>query len=122
MQRIFKNTLSINDRPIRTVISKKDSATGDFVADDLRGKHNKHQTDEDKTINEGIRQHIDSIPKVESHYLRANTSREFIEGGKSFADLHRDYVDECRSLQQPSGSYKKYNNKYFYIRSEKGSM
>lgn len=104
----FKNTLGINDRPIRTVISKKNTATGGVVADDLRGKHNKHQTDEDKSISDSIRRHIDSIPKVESHYLRANTSREFIEGGKSIADLHRDYADECKSLQQPSGTYKKY--------------
>lgn len=93
------------------LFQKKTLQQGVFLADDIRGKHNKHQTDEDKTINEGIKQHIDSIPKVESwdYYLRANTSREFIEGGKSIADLHRDYVDECRSLQRPSGSYKKYN-------------
>ncbi|XP_046665796.1 uncharacterized protein LOC124357786 [Homalodisca vitripennis] len=103
----FRNTLGINDRPIRTVIDKKDASSG-FVAGDLRGKHDKHQTDQDKLINEGIRRHIESIPKIESHYLRANTTREFIEGGKTISDLHRDYVEHCKSLQKPHGNYKKY--------------
>lgn len=34
----------------------------------------------------------DTIPKIESHYTRVNTSRVFIDGSKSIADIHNDYV------------------------------
>ena len=46
---------------------------------------------EDPAIKDGVIDHINTIPRIESHYLRAQSTREFIEGGKSLADLHRDY-------------------------------
>ncbi|KAJ8964508.1 hypothetical protein NQ314_004796 [Rhamnusium bicolor] len=84
----FKATLDINDRTIDTVIKKRTS-TGS-VSDDNRGKHGKHRKIDDD-IKNGVRAHINSIPRIESHYLRAQTSKEFIEGGKTIAELHRDY-------------------------------
>lgn len=42
-------------------------------------------------MKDGVRNHIKSIPRIESHYLRAQTTKEFIDGGKTIADLHRDY-------------------------------
>jgi hypothetical protein len=71
---------------IRTVLAKKD-VTG-FDATDLRGKHDKHPTAEVKN------NVLDSIPKIESHYLRAQTKRNYTEGSKSLADLYRDYKKE----------------------------
>lgn len=88
----FKNTLDINDRPIRTVIEKM-SENG-VVEDDKRGKHGKQTKVPDDVI-QGIKNHIESIPRIESHYLRKQTSREYIEGGKSLADLFRDYKKKC---------------------------
>ena len=67
----FKNTLSINDRMIRTVLSKlKDG----FVEKDKRGKHLNHKK-LDSDIKDGVRAHINSIPRIESHYLRSQTTR-----------------------------------------------
>jgi hypothetical protein len=90
---LFKATLDINDRPIRTVLAKKD-VTG-FVATDLRGKHDKHPTAEVKN------NVLDSIPKIESHYLRAQTKRNYTEGSKSLADLYRDYKKERVEFNLP---------------------
>lgn len=42
-------------------------------------------------ILESIKSHINSIPRIESHYQRANTSRELIDGGLSIAEMHRHY-------------------------------
>lgn len=93
----FKNTLSINDRTIRTVLSKlKDG----FVEKDKRGKHLNHKK-LDLSIKDGVRAHINSIPRIESHYLRSQTTREFIDGGKSLADIHRDYVNVCKQNNLP---------------------
>ncbi|XP_073999030.1 uncharacterized protein [Rhodnius prolixus] len=99
----FRSTLDITDRPIRTVISKRDQVGG-MIAPDFRGKHEKHHR-LDANIKEGIRRHINSIPRIESHYTRARSSREFIEGGKSLRDLHRDYVKECTENNLPYGKY-----------------
>lgn len=42
-------------------------------------------------LTQSVKEHINSIPRIESHYLRAQSTREFIEGGKTLAQLYRDY-------------------------------
>lgn len=61
----FKATLGINDRPIRTIAQKKKSG---IVLSDLRGKHRNHFT-VDEAMKTSVRQHIQSIQRIESHYL-----------------------------------------------------
>jgi len=58
------------------VLEKKHKFVGTILEEDRRGKHCKHKKVDDK-IKEEIRQHIASIPKIESHYTRANTSKYF---------------------------------------------
>ncbi|KAG5882972.1 hypothetical protein JTB14_026430 [Gonioctena quinquepunctata] len=87
----FKATLDINDRPIRTALSK--NTDNGFLEPDGRGKHG-HQPTVDPEIEESIKTFINSIPRIESHYLRAQTTREFIESSKCLADLYRDYEEE----------------------------
>ena len=96
--------MDINDRPIRTVLGKQKKIAGTLLQPDLRGKHDNHAT-VSQEIRDGIKQHIDSIPKIESHYTRANTSRTFIEGSKSIADIHKDYVPKCKEEQKQFGNY-----------------
>lgn len=55
---------------------------------------------------------------MESHYIRKNTTREFIEGGKTLADLYRDYKKDCQTKQQPYANetmYSRIFNKDFNI-------
>lgn len=101
----FKNTLGINDRPIRTVMKKKNNG---FIELESRGKHSNHFK-VNPEIKHSVRRHINSIPRMESHYLRANTSREYIEGGKSLADLHRDYQQEQTNMGEPSANLMMYS-------------
>lgn len=103
----FKGTLAITDRPIRTVLHKKQQSVSGMIGTDLRGKHGKHRRTDD-AIKEGVRRHIDSIPKIESHYCRKDTTKEYIEGGKSVAELHRDYVDQCKTDNLPYANYLMY--------------
>lgn len=86
----FKATLDINDRVINTVRSKT-TANG-FVAEDLRGKHSKPKLTE---ASEYVREFINSIPRIESHYLRAQTSREYIEGSRTLSEIYNDYKLTC---------------------------
>lgn len=88
----FKNTLGINDRPIRTVIDKID--TNGFLQQENRGKHKKQVKVSDDS-KQRVKEHINSIPRIESHYLRKQTTREYIDGGKNLTDLYKDYKSDC---------------------------
>ena len=73
----FKNTLDINDRTIRTVIDKQNKVAGTLVEKDKRGRHDNHTT-VDPEITKRVKAHIDSIPRIESHYTRARSTRTYI--------------------------------------------
>lgn len=111
----FKNTLALNDRPISTAISKK-TETG-FIQTELRGKHGKQRTVE-PDVYESVKRFINTIPRIESHYLRAQTSREYIQCDKSLADLYRDYKEDRVKENLPFASTSTFNrifNKDFNI-------
>lgn len=84
----FMNTLNVGDRFIRTSWAKSKDCT--IVEKDKRGNHRRHQTIE-KSVKDSIRQHINSFQRIESHYLRAQTSREFIDGSLTLANMYRFY-------------------------------
>lgn len=92
--------MDITDRPIRTVISKNNNG---FLEADGRGKHGNHKK-VDLEIKEGIRSFINRIPRVESHYTRSKSTREYIEGNKSIASIYRDYVQDCATMKVPCGN------------------
>lgn len=103
----FKGTLAITDRPIRTVLHKKLESISGMISTDLRGKHDNHRKIDD-AIKEAVRRHINSIPRIESHYCRKDSKKEYIEGGKTVADLHRDYVKQCEENNLPHANYLMY--------------
>lgn len=94
----FKNTLGINDRPIRTVLdSKNQQGTTDNI--EKRGKHS--NTGVSAEIIDSVKQHIESIPRIESHYLQKQTTKQYIDGGKTLTDLYNDYKKDCVSKNAP---------------------
>ncbi|KAG5889349.1 hypothetical protein JTB14_033443 [Gonioctena quinquepunctata] len=101
-----KATLDINDRPIRTALSKK--TDNGFLEPDGRGKHG-HQPTVDPEIEESIKTFINSIHRIESHYLRPQTTREFIESSKCLADLYRDYKEERERANKCVASVSMFN-------------
>lgn len=85
-------TLCISDKFIRTFIKKYNG--GDFTLKDLREKHGKQKTLDPELVTK-IKNHINSFPRIESHYLRNQTSREFIDGSLTLSEMHRLYIEEC---------------------------
>lgn len=98
----FINTLGISDRQIRTVKNKTDPQG--FVSKDIRGKHLARKPT-DPVLIESIKQHINSIPRIESHYLRASTSKEYIGGDKTIMDLWRDFDKGQKEENKPTCDY-----------------
>ncbi|CAH1098832.1 unnamed protein product [Psylliodes chrysocephalus] len=84
----FKATLDLGDQAIKTALMKKSEAR--FIEGEQRGKHKNYPT-VDPAVEESVVQFINSIPRVESHYLRAQTTREYIQSERSFANIYQDY-------------------------------
>lgn len=101
------NTLGISERAIRTVIGATLSGTGIDPLEDKRGKHaNRKKIDEEILIS--VRNHIYSIPRVDSHYVRKDTKREFIDGGLTIADMHRQCSAERSAINMQPANYDTY--------------
>lgn len=97
-------TLDINDRVVRTVFAKTESG---FMEKDMRGRHGNHRSLAD-SVKQSVRDHINLIPRMESHYVRQNTKREFIDGGKCLTELHADYYISCNNKGIPPANYDMY--------------
>lgn len=97
------NTLGIGERTIRTIIQSKMSGNG-IIPEDKRGKHNNRRKI-DEEILQSIRDHINSVPRIESHYVRSETHREFIDGGLTIAEMHRHYTIARSSVNKPAANY-----------------
>lgn len=107
--KFFRSTLGVSERFIRTVKAKND---GGFLEGEKRGIKPSNKLSQE--ITNGMREHLASIPAVESHYTRANTQRKFIAGGKNLSDLYRDYVEMCRASGTPSGKYSMYRHIFLF--------
>ncbi|KAF6205558.1 hypothetical protein GE061_019731 [Apolygus lucorum] len=94
-KKLFNATLGISHRWITTI---KEKTKYGILQPDLRGRHENHNNVNDDVLDD-MRAHINSIPRIASHYLRAQTTREFIEGGKSIASIYRDYVEFCKKRE-----------------------
>lgn len=105
----FISTLGITQRCIRSVIKKRKE--GSF--EEKRGKHGK-QPHSDNDVKNKVRAHIASIPKIESHYTRAHSQKEYIEGGKTIVDLYKDYKADCEKNGENFASLSMYRNIFNY--------
>ncbi|CAG4919702.1 unnamed protein product [Colias eurytheme] len=105
-KKFLLNTLGIAERTLRTVIHAKNEDLG-AAPQDKRGHHKNHSNLPEE-VRQSIIDHIQSIPKIESHYLRANTSREYVDGGLSVSEMDRNYEVLRRENNLPTAPYAAY--------------
>nr|CAI5822941.1 unnamed protein product [Callosobruchus analis] len=86
----FLGTLSISQKSIYTVYMNSRNV-GNTPARSVQGKHTKHSIPED--AKQLIRDHIESVPKIDSHYCRADTTRQYMESSLNIAKLYKLYVN-----------------------------
>lgn len=101
-KKYFINTLDISDRQLRTV-KKKTNSQG-FVEQDRRGKHDNRKKVKPELLQD-IKDYINSIPRIESHYLRATTSKEYISESKTITDLWKDFNQQQKEKSRPECDY-----------------
>lgn len=63
----------------------------------------------DEAIRTRIIEHINRIPKIESHYTRRNTTKHYIEGGRTITGIYSDYLNDCKKDNVVSCNFN-----YFY--------
>ena len=85
----YLNTLNIDAKRIRNA-----HASGNPVspAPYKRGRHVKKTC---ASLRASIRQHIDSIPVIESHYCRRDTNKVYLNGQLNLKILYEKYVEYC---------------------------
>lgn len=93
-KKFFTSTLSISNNSITTVIAKTNE-TG-YVEDEKRGKHNNRVNKTDESKIEEIVSHINLFPRIESHYCRARTKKEYLDGSLNLSIMYRLYVEKSQ--------------------------
>lgn len=88
----YCGTLAISQKPIYT--AHKRSTISNTLQKSTQGKHRKKYTSDDAT--NLVRKHISMFPKVESHYCRADSKREYLEGNLSIMKMYDMYKDFAR--------------------------
>ncbi|KAK3929722.1 Phosphoglycolate phosphatase [Frankliniella fusca] len=91
-KKMFTNTLVIGDGVIVTAHNhcKKGSSTPD-----KRGKYHNRPNKATEVQKSNIRAHINSFPRIPSHYVRAKCQREYLECGLSISKMAAEYKKWC---------------------------
>lgn len=89
---VFMSTLDISSRAIFTATKKMSNG---ILEIDQRGRHGNLGRRVDDEIKEGIRNHIKFFASVPSHYCRANSTIQFIDGSLNISLMYKLYVEKC---------------------------
>lgn len=67
----------MSDKFIRTVTEKSRTDVSGIIEENRRGKHG-NLSRVNNNINDSVRNFIEAIPKIESHYYRADTRKNIL--------------------------------------------
>lgn len=87
-KKMFLDTLDISERVVFTAIGKLTDLG--VCESEKRGKCSGRGLSEEK---ERIKQHINSFPRLESHYARKDSRREYLESNLSILKMYEMYID-----------------------------
>lgn len=91
---MFLNTLSIGERTVQTALAKWRSGGGS-VSPDRRGGTRTIVMDDE--IKQGVLRHVNTFQPVESHYVRKDTSKIYLDGDLTFTKMFSLYNEWCIS-------------------------
>lgn len=89
----FLKTLDIGQAVVYTVLEKTKENKG-FLLGDQRGKTASRSTPDD--ARDIIRRHIDTFPRIPSHYCRAQSQREYLDPHLSILKMYSLYTTWCK--------------------------
>lgn len=92
MQNFFLNTLGVTEKVVRTSLEKVNCFG--VVEPERRGGRYKTMKENDKNLREEVINHINRFGRVEGHYVRAESTREFLHEDLNISRMYRMYVNE----------------------------
>ncbi|KAL4702155.1 hypothetical protein ACJJTC_014999 [Scirpophaga incertulas] len=122
-RKMFLNTLSIGEKTVRTAFKKLGTSTNEHCLNDLRGRHLNRPKKIKEAVIDSVKDHIDSLAPIESHYCRKNSTKKYLDGQLSYKRLHNLYTEwllhqnydcEIASLRQYQDIVNKNFNIAFY--------
>lgn len=111
-KKFYLGTLDISQK--RVANYHKKAAQNVFI--DRRGVHTKRSIPEETKAY--IREHINSFPRMPSHYCRSNTKKEYLEAELTLARMYNLYVEKCQEesvVPAKSHLYRKIFNTEFNL-------
>lgn len=111
----FLGTLSVSQKTIYNVHETK-NISGNTPRVTLQGRHTKHIISEE--AKNAVRDHIKSIPKIDSHYCRAHTQREYVESTlniRKMYELYKETMEEQNKEAVKESQYRFIFNTEFNI-------
>ncbi|KAK3891642.1 hypothetical protein Pcinc_004489 [Petrolisthes cinctipes] len=103
---LFLNTLSISEKTVRTALKKK--MPSGTVEIEKRGGRQDHLQEEDKQRKDKIKAHIDRFPRMESHYCRSKSTRDYLHSDLNQKKMYEMFLAECCVPEELSASYTTY--------------
>ncbi|KAJ8685237.1 hypothetical protein QAD02_021030 [Eretmocerus hayati] len=105
-QEMFLNTLDVSVSIVRTTLGKMRERSA--VLEDERGKAPKISMRSNPEKLSSARDHINSFPRVESHYTRKDSSKEYLEEGLSIKAMYGLCKEWAEDNQRPIASEHQY--------------
>ena len=129
-RKFFCKTLAISKKTVQYVLRNR-NALGHFESPNVEGSRKAVN----KTSNEReslVREHVESFPRMESHYCRANTAATYLSPELNISEMYRLYVhDFCvrRNITDPvtKGVYRRifvsdFNIRFFVPKKDQCSL
>lgn len=99
-KKFFLSTLSISEKFLRTSVGKITS-TG-TVQKEQRGGRYESLAEKDAALRKSVEQHINRFPKVESHYCRKSSSRQYLHSELTLQKMYELYLLENNDQEAAS--------------------
>lgn len=99
-QKMFLNTLSVSEQMARTALSKL-TETGTIEKDKRGGRQSDKVIKRDADIKEAVQVHINRFPRVESHYCRAGTNRQYLHSDLTKQKMYNMFCKEWAPKPNP---------------------
>ena len=103
---MFLNTLNISEKTLRTALAKNLS-TG-IVEKEMRGGRHASFLELDKIKKNAILEHINRFPRMESHYIRHDSKREYLHPNLNKQMMYEMFMEEYspKGISVSSGFYR----------------
>ncbi|KAL4718628.1 hypothetical protein ACJJTC_005182 [Scirpophaga incertulas] len=90
-QTMFINTLAVSTRILKTAWNKYDGSAS--VEEDRRGRHDSHKIIINDAMKQSVCDHVRAFDPIESHYIRKNSHKLYLQGDLSIAKMYKLYLE-----------------------------